>query len=337
MANSQPIINIIRGDITESRHRGHAAVVNDQGMLLYSLGDPGHLTFARSAAKLLQAVAVIESGAAGHYQLSPGEIALICASHNGEPSHVEGVRKLLLKLGLSGDNLKCGVHDPFHKETAELMKQKGERPGNLHNNCSGKHAGMLAYSLHIAASIESYTQLEHPVQQQMLQTVSEMCGIRPEDIKIGIDGCGVPVFGMPIDRLALAFARIGKSEAMAPARDEACRLVIAALRKNPYFLAGSGRFDTRLIEVTQGRIIGKMGAEGIFALTIPAEGIGIVVKVEDGSMRAIYPAVVEALKQLKLISHKECGGLQTFHTPTLKNRRGDKVGLINPVFQLQKA
>ncbi|NRF92776.1 asparaginase [Paenibacillus frigoriresistens] len=334
MKPSDTIVRIFRGSITESIHRVHLAVVNTGGTLLHQAGDPQLLTFARSTAKLIQALPVIESGAADHFGLTDAEIALCCASHNGEAEHVSTAHGILGKLGYHHEHLQCGAHEPYHAPTAQAMRERGESPSSLHNNCSGKHSGMLALCAHLGASPDTYMSIQHPVQQLMLDAVCAMTGVPKPEMQLGIDGCGVPVFGMRIDQLALAFARLGRPDELPQARANACQRIVAAVRKYPQFLAGSDRFDTRLIEVTGGRIIGKMGAEGIFAVTIPEQGLGFVLKIEDGHVRALYPAVVEALKQLSLLSESEVSELASYHTPTIHNWQGTEVGIIRPDFQL---
>ncbi|MFC5453134.1 asparaginase [Paenibacillus aestuarii] len=334
MKPSDTIVRVYRGAITESTHRVHLAVVNTAGTLLHQAGDPHLLTFARSTAKLIQALPIIESGAADHFGLGEAEIALCCASHNGEAEHVSAAQGILGKLGLTPQHLQCGAHDPYHAPTAQAMREQGMVPTTLHNNCSGKHSGMLALCAHLGASPETYMSIGHPVQQLMLKAVSEMASVPTNQMQLGIDGCGVPVFGMPINKLALAYARIGSLDELDATRASACRRIIAALRQYPHYLAGSDRFDTSLIEVTNGRIIGKMGAEGIYALTIPEQGLGFVLKIEDGNQRAMYPAVVEALMQLGLLQELEVNALASYHIPSVHNWQGTKVGYIQPDFHL---
>jgi L-asparaginase II len=334
MKTSEILVRVWRGPLMESQHHGHIAVVNHHGKLLHQLGNPHFRTFARSTAKLLQTLPVLESGAADHFEFTDAEIALLCASHSGQEEHVLAASSILSKLNLTSEDLQCGSHEPFHLLTTIRMRAERVAPTPLHNNCSGKHSGMLALAVHSQIPFEQYLRPEHPVQRQMLQTVSEMSGLQQSEIMLGTDGCGVPVFGMDIDRLAFAFARLGRPEQLAEARANACNRILNAIRKNPLYLAGSDRFDTRLIEVTQGRIIGKMGAEGLFALTVPQEGLGIVIKIEDGNERALYPAVVEALLQLGLVSHAEGEALASFHVPVLHNWQGTEVGRIRPDFRL---
>ncbi len=336
MYTSELIVRITRGEITESQHRGHIAVADTGGRVPFFAGNPRIVTFARSAAKLIQAIPVIESGAADHFRLTEEEIALICASHNGEYGHIRTALSILGKVGFGISDLQCGSHYPFHPGSAKALKQIHQTPGSLHNNCSGKHAGMLALCAQMNVPSDDYLSIGHPVQQAMLQTVSEMCGLSPDEIRLGIDGCGVPVFGMPIASLALAYSRLARPDKLPPERAEACHRILAAIRANPFHLAGSGRYDTRLIEATGGRIIGKMGAEAIYALAVPEQGWGIVVKVEDGSVRALYAAVMETLVQLQLLSEKEYAQLEEFHRPPVRNWQGKEVGRTEPDFTLRR-
>ncbi|RTE03628.1 asparaginase [Paenibacillus whitsoniae] len=332
MKLSNIIVRATRGNITESLHRVHFALVNAEGALLAGAGDSRLLTFARSTAKLIQALPVLESGAAERFGLTEAEIALCCASHNGEAEHVSAAQGILSKLGLNPLHLQCGAHEPYHAPTAQAMRERGEKPTTLHNNCSGKHSGMLALCAQLGASPDTYMAISHPVQQAMLEAVSAMSNVAPRDMELGIDGCGVPVFGMPLDKLALAFARLGKPDGLPAARQAACRGIVAAVRKFPAYLAGEDRFDTQLIEVTGGRIVGKMGAEGMFALTIPDKGLGLSLKIEDGNQRALYPAVLEALIGLNLLTSEEAAKLADFRQPVIRNWQGTEVGRILPQF-----
>lgn len=331
------LINVVRGPIVESSHHGHIVGMDFHGKLLFHFGHYDMVTFARSSAKLLQAIPVIESGAAAAFGLTPAEIAVLCASHNGEEEHVRTVSGLLDKLGLSQDALQCGAHYPFYAPAAEQMKERGEKPCPLHNNCSGKHSGMLALARHLGAPIDRYMEPSHPVQQAMLRTVSDLAGLPPERILLGTDGCGVPVFGMPLCNLAAAYAQLGRPDRLPAERAAACRAVTDAIKSHPFLIAGTGRFDSALIEATHGRIIGKLGAEGVFAIAVPEAGIGIAIKVEDGNQRALYPAAVETLKQTGLISEAELGLLARFHRPEINNWAGTHVGSIEPVFELSYA
>lgn len=328
------LVEVSRGEVTESVHRGHIAAMDSRGKLIAYVGNPQHYGYMRSAAKLLQVIPLLEARGDEQFGLTEAETALCCASHSGEPAHVNTALSILNKLGLGESALECGPQEPMYKPAADVLKQEGLQPSQLHNNCSGKHAGMLALAKAMDVSIEQYTRLAHPVQQKMLHTVANMCGVPAESIKLGIDGCGVPVFAVPLASLAYAYARLGSPEELSPKRAAACRKIIQVICKHPYYVAGTDRFDTRLAEVTQGRIIGKMGAEGVYALTVPDRGIGVAVKIEDGAERALYPAAAEALMQLEAVTRKEADQLAEFHHPHVLNRRGEIVGVIRPAFQL---
>lgn len=333
---SQIVITALRGPLTESVHRGHVAVVNIRRETVASAGNPDYVTFARSAAKPLQAIPLVEAGGSSRYRLTDKQIALLCSSHNGEDEHAAEASAILQALGLDETALTCGVHDPYHQPTADRLKAQGAAPSPLRNNCSGKHAGMLALARMLDVLPDSYAESSHPVQQRMLQVISGLADLPAEEITLGTDGCGVPVFALPLSALAYAYARLGKPEGLPQPRAEACRHIVESIRKEPFYVAGTGRFDTRLIEVTQGRILGKMGAEGVFALTIPAQGLGIAVKIEDGAMRALYPAVTETLVQLGLLSASEADALSEFHKPFIVNCQQAVVGQLLPVLRLHR-
>jgi L-asparaginase II len=327
---SEALVHITRGALVECVHRGHIAVSDPSGRVLQSVGSPHYVTYARSSAKLLQAVPVIASGVAERFGLTASEIALLCASHSGEEQHVEAVYRILAKLGLDEAHLQCGAHAPYHKPSAAALRKSGAAPKAVHNNCSGKHSGMLALAKHMNASLEDYKLPAHPVQQAMLASFAAFAGVQTEDITLGTDGCGVPVYGLPLSRLAAAYARLGQPTIDA----KACRTVLQAIAAHPEMIAGSDRYDTALIRATKGRIIGKMGAEGVFTVTHPGKGLGLAVKIEDGAQRALYPAVTEALTQLDWIDEREYAALADFHTPLVRNWSGDEVGSTVPVFRL---
>ena len=335
MSQAENMVYVQRGLLTESIHTGHMAAVDYRGDLIASVGNPQFVTFARSTAKLLQAIPLLETGAASSLGLNQADIAVTCASHSGEAAHTKQVQSLLSKAGLSSSLLQCGIHPPFDQLSAEKVRQSGEDFTAVHNNCSGKHGGMLVLAHYLHASLENYMDPNHPVQKAMLKVISEMTEMPIEDIHLGTDGCGVPVFGLPIAKLALGYSKLGHGESMSAQRSEACTTIISALRKHPYLLAGRNRFDTRLIEVTGGRIIGKMGAEGVFTLAIPEEKTAMVIKIQDGSERALYPAVVEALSQMNMLTADELQELRTFHHPITRNWKGDQVGSLLPAFQVK--
>ncbi|WP_438446737.1 asparaginase [Gorillibacterium sp. sgz5001074] len=337
MSDSEILLHVTRGTLIESAHRGHIAVSDRTGRIFYSAGDPRKVIYARSSMKPIQALPIIESGAADVYGFTPEEIALLCASHNGEEPHTDAAASMLHKLGLPCSCLQCGPHAPFDAAAADKLAAAGTAPTELHNNCSGKHAGMLALSLRLGAPTDHYMEPGHPVQQLMIRKVSEMSGVPVSQLVLGTDGCGVPVFGLPLHRLAAAYADLGaRSMDRTGAQGQAAGRILDALRAHPFQIAGSGRYDTRLIEVTSGRLVGKMGAEGVFTVTYPERELGLALKIEDGTQRAIYPAVTEALVQLGWLEAGEAEALAGFHKPVLHNWKGTPVGEILPVFMLKK-
>ncbi|MCI3921512.1 asparaginase [Paenibacillus sp. TRM 82003] len=333
MMKSVDMVHISRGPIVECVHRGHLAVVRADGRLAHALGDPDYVTFARSSAKLLQAVPVVASGAADRFGLTEPELALLCASHSGEETHVEAVYRILEKIGAAEADLQCGAHAPYHKPSAAAIRSSGASPTAVHNNCSGKHSGMLALAKQLGAPIDGYKRPEHPVQREMLRTFAAFAGVAPESVALGTDGCGVPVYGLRLSSLAAAYARFGSPRGLDGANAAAAERLRDAIAAHPEMLAGSDRFDTALIRATNGRLIGKMGAEGVFAVAYPSEGLGLAVKIEDGAQRALYPAVAEALRQLAWIDEAESAVLDAYRIPAVRNWSGDVVGETIPVLR----
>jgi L-asparaginase II len=332
---SEIMVKVLRADHVESIHRGHAAIIHNQGRLLGYIGNPGFVTYMRSTAKLFQAIPVITSGAVDRFDFTDEELALMCASHNGEDKHVATARTMLAKLGLSEDDLLCGAQYPFQVESTVNQPQASTKPTRLHNNCSGKHAGMLAYAKHLELSTHDYLSLTHPLQQSILSVISTIADYPEGRIAVAIDGCGVPTFALPLHHLALAFSRLASRQA-ANSQSEAAARLLEAITAHPFAVAGSGRFDTRLAEVTQGRIIGKMGAEGVYAAVHRSDGIGLAVKIGDGSKRALYPAVLEIMQQLGWLSSQEQLELESFHSPVLYNGLGEPIGQLLPSIQIKR-
>ncbi len=334
---SDLLVHVTRGSIVESRHRGDIAVVNGEGELLWSLGDPDRVTYARSAAKPMQALPLVESGAADAFDMTDEEIALCCASHSGEEMHVERVSALLARLGFTETDLQCGVHAPYRSQAYEQLLQTGSPVTAIHNNCSGKHAGMLAMAKFLGADPAGYLDLNHPVQQQILAVVSELCEVPVGDIAIGVDGCGVPVFGVPLARLAMAYARFTRPVGVSSQRAEAMSRIAQAMMRYPELVAGTDRFCTTLMGSHPGHLLGKTGAEGVYCAGLVDYGIGLCVKVDDGNSRASEPSVVETLLQTGLVPANVLERLQAVHHPVTRNHQGTVVGRLEPVFQLVKS
>ena len=351
----QPVFELTRGNIVESTHFGSIAVVDSNGRLLAWYGEPKLVTFMRSSAKPFQALPFIERGGDRTFHLTSKEIAIICASHEGTDQHVEVIKGIQAKVGVSEGDLLCGTHLLSHLPTIEAMKTRGERVSPNRNNCSGKHTGMLAHARMRGLPIADYVNPEHPIQKSILETVSEMCGIEAERVEIGTDGCSAPNFAMPLSNAALGFARLCDPRSLSQERATACRRITSAMMANPVMVSGVGRFDTRVMEVCSKRILVKGGAEGYQAMGVmpgalgaESPGIGIVFKVSDGDIpvrgmdgsfhnRARPPIALEILKQLDMISEKEMKALAEFGSVTpVTNARKIVVGEARPVFQLKR-
>jgi L-asparaginase II len=333
---SEILAQVIRGETVESIHRGHLIVVDGEGQTLYSLGNPETVTFWRSSAKAFQAIPFLTSGAADAFGYTEKEIALACGSHSGEKIHVETAAKMLERIGLSEADLMCGTHLPFDEKRAAEMLKSGEEPTQLHNNCSGKHAAMLAYTKHANADIATYEQLEHPLQQAILERVAEFTDIPAAAIKIGIDGCAAPNFAVPISAMAKAFARlVSPPPNFDEATKNACQRIVAAMINYPEMIGGTNRLDTMLMRAAPGKLISKIGAEGVFSAgVLPCEkypnGLGIAFKIEDGDdKRARAVVSVELLRQLDIFDAETLTEISPLQ---IKNRRGDWVGKVEVVF-----
>jgi len=330
---SVELVHVIRGELVESIHRGDIVVVDIKGNIIYEVGDKNKITFWRSSAKPFQVLPMIEAGGVDKFGFTGEEIALMTASHGGEEEHVKVLKEILSKLGLDINTLDCGkAHPMYNKATFELFR-KGEDFERVHNACSGKHASMLALALLKDYDIMDYIKIEHEVQREMVGIVCEMTELEESDINIAIDGCGVPVFGLPIYNMALAYAKLSKPEIFNNKnRRDALKLVGESMTSNPFYVAGSERLDTVLMEVTKGRLLAKLGAESVYCISVMDKGIGIALKIEDGSYRAIDPAVIELLKRLDFITKEEFEQLKSRWEVEIKNHRKEVVGVIKAVF-----
>lgn len=338
MAGAAVLAEVTRGDLVEAVHLGHAVVVESRGHLLHRAGDPFHVTYMRSAAKPLQALPLVESGGADRLGLTDRELAVTCASHNGEPAHLEAVRSILSRLTLSEGWLACGL-PRLGGPVAQALCREGRAPGVLHNNCSGKHAGLLALAATRGWPLLGYTHPDHPVQRAVLDAVAEVAGTPPAGIVAGVDGCTVPTFGLPLAAHALVYARLADPAAagLPAARGAALARLRAAMAAHPFQVAGSGRLCTDLATVTRGRLVGKVGAEGLYCVSVAGKGWGIAVKAADGQQRGLYPAVVKILDDLGLLEAGERTALAGYHRPPVRHNRGAQVGEVRPVVVLEAA
>jgi L-asparaginase II len=316
------IAEVTRGGIVESRHSGAFAIVDVAGKLLRSAGDITVPVFPRSAIKAFQSVPLIESGAADRFGFTDEEIALTCASHNGEPEHVRVARSMLAKAATPETCYECGVHWPMRLEAQQELARTGGAPDQVHNNCSGKHAGMLALARQLGAATTDYVKIDHPVQQAVAKALASYCDIDPGTLAHGIDGCSVPTWAFQLHNMALGFARLTTTAAG--------RRITDAVRKHPFMVAGTGRFDTRLMQALP-RAFVKVGAEGVYCGCIPHAGIGIALKCDDGGTRAAEVTMAGVLTSLDVWTAEERGILQSFATVALKNWRQIHVGDIRAV------
>jgi L-asparaginase II len=329
---------VIRGETFESIHRGHLAVMDGRKKIVSSFGDPETVTFFRSACKAFQALPFISSGAADRFGFTDDEIALACASHSGEPIHVKVAASMLEKAGFNESNLRCGTHLPFNEKEAARMMRTGEKPTQLHNNCSGKHAAMLAFAKHLGADPTSYESIENPVQQEILISVSTFAELPPDEIQIGVDGCAVPNFAMPLSAMARCFANlICPPDSFGDDFKRACSRIVSAMTSHPELIGGAERLDTIVMQAAPGTLISKVGAEGVWLCgVLPSErypaGLAIALKIEDGDDKRARPVVaVELLRQLGLLRHDD---LPEASPMQLRNRRGDVVGRVEANFVL---
>ena len=329
---SEILANVIRGETVESVHRGHVIAIDGEGKTVLSVGSPETVTFFRSACKALQALPFITSGACDALGYSDEEIALACASHSGEARHVRVAQLMLERADLSEAHLRCGAHLPFNEKESERMLRDGEHPTQLHNNCSGKHAAMLAFAKHIDADIATYDSFDNPIQQSILETISLFSDVPTEKIGIGVDGCAAPNFALPLSSMAKCFINLIRPPAEFP-KDvrAACGRLVSAMTSFPELIGGNERLDTMLMQAAPGKIISKVGADGVWLCAIlPSEerplGLSIALKIEDGDDRRARPVVaVELLKKFGILSGDDLPELSPM---PVKNRRGDVVGRV---------
>lgn len=316
----------------ESWHRGSLVVVED-GRLVHSLGDPQQPVYCRSAVKPMQGLPFMELGLAEKLGLGDGELAVMIASHNGTDKHVQTVASLLGRGGFSENDLRCGAHSPFDKKTGMEIARRGEKPRRIHNNCSGKHSGFLHLAAALGVSPEDYLEPECASQVRIREVVAEMAGIDGTELELGLDGCGAPTFRMPLAGLAQAFAVFANPDGLSSVRSAACQRLVQAATREPVLLAGEGRFCTALVRSAPGLLLGKNGAEGVYALGLVGRRIGIAVKVSDGNERGYWPVVVRVLKELGVWDEVPAG-LSKFETVPIRNTQKILVGEVTSAVSL---
>lgn len=328
------LVEVTRGDLVESIHRGDIAVINNKGEVIFKLGDINHLCYMRSASKPIQIIAALEAGIVEKYGLSMAEVAISMASHSGEKAHLDTMHSMLQKIGLSAEALRCGIHEPLGPEAARQLTAAGLAPSNLHCTCSGKHLAQLAAVKAKGRSVEDYDKLGGGIQPEIMNIISAFSGVRVSGIKLGIDGCGIPVYGLPIKKMALAYANLVSNSFMDGRYSRSQEYVLQAMAAHPEMIGGKGRFDTELLGHCGDRLVAKFGDEGVYCMGLVGRGTGIALKIEDGHTRAVAPVVLELLRQLGVIGDAELEPLKHWWKPPIKNHRGEQVGVIRPVFRL---
>jgi len=325
----QAEVHVVRGRIAESRHRVQCVAVDPAGRVVAATDDADRVTAFRSAAKPFQLLPFVERGHADRLGLGDDELAIMAASHSGSREHLSLVRGILARLGVGPERLACGYHDPQDPESLEDTRCDPGVRGPLYNNCSGKHAGMLALAQAEGWPLEGYERPGHPLQQLMLRTVAECCGVAPDDVPTGVDGCSVVVFGLSLPAMARGYARLAEAARQAPdARGRALQRIVRVMTAHPVVVEGHGRLATDLMLATQGRILAKSGAEGLLLVADPANGLGVAIKCEDGAMRAVPPAAVGLLHRLGVLREHELAPLGAHRRPPIHNAAGLEVGWL---------
>jgi L-asparaginase II len=333
---SVKLVELLRNGTVESVHRGSIAVVNSKGDLLYEMGEVERITFFHSSAKPFQAIAALEAGIVEKFNLEFKEIAIMSSSHIGDKEHIETLNSLMKKIGVEEKQLLCGTHEPYSKEAAKELILAGLSPSELYCNCSGKHLGMLAASKTRSYSLETYNKPEHEIQKEIRNVISDFSGVNPDNIIIATDGCGVPVFGIPLKNMARAFANLGNIEFMGGKYSKSQNYIIRAVTMYPEMIAGKDRMDTELMRRFGDRLFIKTGAEAVSCAALLGRSIGISIKIDDGYPRAVAPAMLELLRQLKVISNKEVEELREYWISPVKSYLGEKVGELKATFNIMQ-
>jgi L-asparaginase II len=341
--NNPVLVELQRGTMVESVHRGRVAVVDADGVLVTALGDVDAPVYPRSAVKALQALPLVESGAADALGLTDAELALACASHGGEDAHVRGAAAMLAKAGVDDSVLECGAHWPSHEASAQALVRAGRAPGALHNNCSGKHAGFVCLGCIVAKGAElrsfqgGYVKAEHPVMREVGAALGAATGTDLEHAPRGTDGCSIPTYGIALRALALGFARFGTGIGLREGHARAARRLRAAVAAHPFMVAGSGRFDTRVMERFGERVFCKVGAEAVYCAALPERGLGVAIKIDDGNTgRAAEVAVAALIEALLPLGGDDAAFLRTLSDAAQVNWRGIEVGRLRAADVLRR-
>ncbi|PWK75784.1 asparaginase [Aminobacter sp. AP02] len=324
------LVEMLRGGLVESAHRGSVVVVDGSGKQVFAIGDTQQAVFPRSAVKAIQALPFVESGAADAYGFGDRELALACSSHSGEVVHAELAKAMLTKAGLEADALECGAHWPSNQAATIALARNGASPSALHNNCSGKHSGFVCTCRHLGIAHQGYVRPEHRFQQMVRETMEAVTGAPHNEANRGTDGCSIPTFAVPLQNLALGFARMVTGQGVGAMRAKAARRLMSACMAEPFLVAGTDRADTELMQAAPGRIFVKVGAEGVFCAAVPELGVGIALKCDDGAGRAADVMISAVLARLLADDRALAGTLQELAKPVLKNWNGIEVASLRP-------
>ena len=344
MTSNPTLVDVLRGGIVESAHRGALAIVDADGALHTALGDIDRPVFPRSAIKVLQALPLVESGAADRFGLSDEELALACASHGGEPLHAQTAASMLAKAGLDVDALECGTHWPYEDTATKNLARSGQAPSALHNNCSGKHSGFVCLGCGLAGNadrrgfLRGYVQPGHAVMREVTSAIQAATGFDLSSTAVGTDGCSIPTYAVPLRHLAHAFARVATGVGLRDGHARAARRLRQAVARAPFMVAGTGRFDTRVMQWLGERVFCKVGAEGVYCAALPGLGLGVAIKMDDGNnARACEVVMAAVILSLVPLDDTERDRMQCLATPTLKNWNGIEVGALRPAAELRIA
>lgn len=322
------LVEVTRGQLVESRHRGSVSVVDADGATVLSIGDVDRRVFPRSAVKALQALPLLERGIADKYNLTDEEIALACASHSGEPEHVRVAETMLAKAGRDVGCLECGTHWPMGEAASRALAAEGKTPNALHNNCSGKHAGFICLACGTGSDPKGYVGADHPVQRMVREALEDVTGACHSMEKSGIDGCSIPTYAVRLPSLAFGFAKFGTGAGLSGGAKAAAERIRKAVAAHPFMVAGTGRFDTRLMEILRERAFVKVGAEGVYCATFPELGYGIALKADDGHARAAEAMMAGLVLRFLPLNDQESAAIEALAQPVFRNWNGIEVGGI---------
>lgn len=329
------LVEVIRNGLVESIHTGNIAIVDNSGKLLHYFGEPEQFCYFRSSGKPFILLSHLMKQIHEYFGFTLKELAIMSSSHNGSENHVKTLMGIAEKIGVGEGDLVCGVREPYGTKEKFDLYRSGKQPGQWHNNCSGKHLGFLATCKVMGWPYNNYADWAHPIQKDLLETISDFSSYPKDSIRVGIDGCGVPVYGVPLKNMALAYARLFDTGFMDGKYSMAQKILYEAVTKHPDMIAGDDRIDTELIRLTGGDHFGKMGADGVFCIHMHSAKMGFAMKVQDGSVRAVEPVVVETFAQLHTLPDVLIGKLNRFRYPPIMTWGGKTTGFINPVFTLK--